>query len=260
MFERALTIQSRKYQYASLFGKLVTEWLEHPNEAVAGSYGLSHADSDTASQESFEQVGRAGMHEQRAEWESLVFNPSAKSDPVAIKDYLSKLFGSTSKAKKLLKTPLENLKESMKDRIHLGRFTADEVEKCIKGLMNMDLLSRDKRNALVEFQSNPLVLVELADVLNMELDALDSWSWGDSPIPLEMRRQLNGKYRIFMDEEIVQALFLHFIGTTWAVHLKTLFTEFFIPVPGNSLLSGHSIRKPDKEGKASLVPGVERGP
>lgn len=87
-FEKALDIQSRKYQYASLFGKLATEWLEHPNDAVSGSVGLTHAESDTASQDSFEQVGRAEMHEQRAEWESIVFNTSTKSDPVTIKDYL----------------------------------------------------------------------------------------------------------------------------------------------------------------------------
>lgn len=42
-----------------------------------------------------------------------------------------------------------------------------------------------------------------------------------------MRRHLNGKYRVVMDEEIVQALFLHFIGTKWAVHLKTVFQAFF---------------------------------
>lgn len=226
-FEKALDIQSRKYQYASLFGKLVTEWLEHPNDAVSGSVGLTHAESDTASQDSFEQVGRAEMHEQRAEWESIVFNTSTKSDPVTIKDYLSNLFGATSKAKKLSKTPLENLKEHIKDNLRLGNFTPDVVEWCIKGLLRMDLLSRDKRNAIIEFQSNSLVLVELADVLNMELDAIDSWSWGDNPIPLDMRRHLNGKYRVFMDEEILQALFLHFIGTMWAVHLKTVFMEFF---------------------------------
>ena len=226
-FERALDIQSRKYQYASLFGKLVTEWLEKPNDATAGSHGTNPMDSDTSSQDSFEQVGRAEMQEQRAEWESMVFDPSPRSDPVAIKDYLSNLFGSTSKAKKLSKTPLENLREHMKDKLDLRRFTPDVVERCIKGLLSIDLLSREKRHALAEFQNNPLVLVELADVLNMQSDALESWSWGDGAIPLEMRRHLNGKYRFFMDEEILQALFIHFIGTEWAVHLKARFSEFF---------------------------------
>ena len=156
------------------------------------------------------------MQEQRAEWESIVFDPLMSSDPVAIKDYLSNLFGSTLKAKKPSKTPLESLREHMKDKLSLGRFTID-----------VDLLSREKRNALAEFQNSPMVLAELADVLNMESDALELWSWGDGAIPLEMCRHLNGKYRFFMHEEILQALFLHFIGTEWAIHLKARFSEFF---------------------------------
>lgn len=42
-----------------------------------------------------------------------------------------------------------------------------------------------------------------------------------------MRRQLNGKYRVFMDEDVLDALMLHGIGLRWAVHFKEAFTEFF---------------------------------
>ena len=156
-----------------------------------------------------------------------MFNPSLNSGPVAIKSYLSNFLGSTAKAKKLSKTPLENLKEPLKDNLDLGRFTPDVVERYIKELLGLHLLSRDKRNATMESQSNPPVLVEQADVLNMKLDAPESWSWGNSPIPLDIRRHLNGKYRVIMDEEIVQALFLHLIGTEWALHLKTIFLQSF---------------------------------
>ena len=41
--------------------------------------------------------------------------------------------------------------------------------------------------------------------------------------PLEMRRQLNGKYRAYMHEEITQALFLHYIGIRWAVCFRRIF-------------------------------------
>ena len=67
----------------------------------------------------------------------------------------------------------------------------------------------------------------MSDVLNIEIDGLDSWNWGDEAIPLEIRRALNGKYRVYMDEEIMQALLLHFIGIKWAVHIKAVFTTFF---------------------------------
>ncbi len=72
-----------------------------------------------------------------------------------------------------------------------------------------------------------MMLQEMSDVLNMQIDALESWSWGNEPVPVEVRRALNGKYRVYMDEEIVQALLLHFIGMKWAVHLKTVFSSFF---------------------------------
>lgn len=67
----------------------------------------------------------------------------------------------------------------------------------------------------------------MADVLNMQIDSLESWSWGEEAIPVEVRRALNGKYRVYMDEEILQALLLHFIGLKWVVHLKAVFTVFF---------------------------------
>ncbi|KAG8625402.1 hypothetical protein KVT40_007153 [Elsinoe batatas] len=42
------------------------------------------------------------------------------------------------------------------------------------------------------------------------------WSWEQSAIPVMQRRQLNGKYRFFMDEEIHQALLVHYIGAQLA--------------------------------------------
>jgi hypothetical protein len=53
-------------------------------------------------------------------------------------------------------------------------------------------------------------------MLNMKYKDLKNWSWdaGDAGMPVEPRRQLNGKYRIMMDEDVLQALLLHYIGVT----------------------------------------------
>lgn len=222
--KRALDIQSRKYEYASLFGRLVTEWLENPNDAAAAR-GVSRDDLDTDSGDSFEQVGRAEMHHQREVWESMVFRES-RTDPTAITAYLTELFGSTHKAKKLTKTPLENLREQMKS-FKIAQMGEDVLEQTMKSLLKTDLLSEERRRALSEFQINKTVSAEILDVLNLQLDRLDSWSWGKEAIPLEMRRTLNGKYRVYMDEEILQALFLQYIGVSWAMHLRTVLTAFF---------------------------------
>ncbi len=91
-FKQALDVPSRKYEHASLFGRLVMEWLGIADE--------SHNDVSSHPLDHFEHVGRKEMYDQRKEWESIVFTEGSTSDPVAIKTYLAGIFGSTSKAKK----------------------------------------------------------------------------------------------------------------------------------------------------------------
>ena len=195
------------------------EWLDSPNDTPLSTGGSEPEDP-------FEHVGRKEMHDQFKEWESIVIGGDSKPDSATIEAYLEGLFGSTTKSKKVTKTPLELLKAEMKD-FELGRFDTDGLRTCIKGILKTDLLSEAKRKALTDFQNNPAFLSEMSDVLNMEIDGLDSWNWGDEAIPLEIRRALNGKYRVYMDEEIMQALLLLFIGMKWAVHIKAVFTTFF---------------------------------
>ncbi|KAL9110704.1 MAG: hypothetical protein Q9187_008013, partial [Circinaria calcarea] len=78
-------------------------------------------------------------------------------------------------------------------------FDTVTLEWCIKGLLHNTLLNDKKK---------------FADFKN--------WSWdaGEEGIPVEPRQQLNGKTRIHMDEDLLQALFLHYIGITWSVALK----------------------------------------
>ena len=64
--ERELDVNSLKYEYASLYGQLVNEWLSASDSAVDDSSEIS---SD------FEDVGRKEMHEQRVKWEEHVFKP-----------------------------------------------------------------------------------------------------------------------------------------------------------------------------------------
>ena len=217
--EQALDVSSRKYEHALLFGRLVTEWLANPNDTPLGAGSRETGDS-------FEHIGRKEMHDQRETWESLVFDMNDWSDPTAIDEYLGKLFGSTSKSTKLSKTPLETMREFI-NSFHPGKLTVDNLKVCITAMLKTDTLSKAKRTALGDFRNNSIILQEMADVMNLQLDALDSWSWGDGPINVEVRRTLNGKYRVYMDEEIMQALLLHFIGMSWAVYLKTAFSVFF---------------------------------
>jgi hypothetical protein len=77
------------------------------------------------------------------------------------------------------------------------------------------------------------VLGEIADVLNMRFGDLQSWTWdADGGIPVMPRQQLNGKYRIWMDEDVLQAIFVHYIGISWCVALKSTLTDL---VKNNSI-------------------------
>ena len=68
LIRQYLSIQSTKYQYADLYGKLVTEWL-------ASEKGTS-ADGDVEMGESFEELPGAKKMDSRAAWEKVVFDPA----------------------------------------------------------------------------------------------------------------------------------------------------------------------------------------
>jgi hypothetical protein len=70
-------VQSRKYEHASLFGRLVMEWLGNPNDYPASTTGSESGDP-------FEHVSRKEMHDQRKEWESIVFTDDSKVGPATI--------------------------------------------------------------------------------------------------------------------------------------------------------------------------------
>ena len=223
--ERALEFPAKKYEHAELFGRLVMEWLG----SSSGGTPVRVVGDDDHEEERFEHVGRKEMYEQRREWEGIVFVDDTKTSPDALETYLGRLFGSTTTTKakkKLIESPLEKLRESMKT-FKLDRVTTDTLKTAIGGILATDLLSEPKRKALADFQNNPLIRQEIADVLNMQIDALGSWSWGPDAVPVIVRRALNGKYRVYADEELIQAILVHHIGISWAVHIKNCFKTFF---------------------------------
>ncbi|PVH97499.1 hypothetical protein DM02DRAFT_616465 [Periconia macrospinosa] len=246
--EHELDIATAKYDYTALFGKLVIEWIKHPNPATSDRDSQPQAsDSDSEMSEGFDTLGRKEMYEQRKEWESYAF-VEKKVDEAKIESYLNDIFAPKVK-RKVDKSPLDHLRDELSDVMDFKselqtpepkdgrqrrvpdvdeyRFTLGKLESCIDGVLKSDLLAGKKREALVHLKGQKEVLKELVVVLNMDLEGLDEWEWEPSPIPLYMRRQLNGKYRVFMDQETHQAILLHFVGKVWATALKKAFVKFF---------------------------------
>ncbi|KAG0593263.1 hypothetical protein KC19_1G316800 [Ceratodon purpureus] len=231
-FRTYLDTEKAKHEYAELFGRLLREWIASPTSVPEKTAGVSDEGemSLISADDTFERVGRKEMHEQRAMFESLVFT-AKQTDTAAIVAYLDDLF-SSKPAKEMLESVREGIKSFGEDMLRSTKLTVRDLELAIASLLVADLLSNEKCDTLKEFTQNPSVLAEVTDVLNMHLASLTSWSWipdggADDAIPVEMRRQLNGKYRVFMDEEILQAIFLHWIGLKWATEFKHRFKSFF---------------------------------
>ncbi|KFY84773.1 hypothetical protein V500_08999 [Pseudogymnoascus sp. VKM F-4518 (FW-2643)] len=211
---RRLDVNSLRFEYAAMYGNLVTEWLENPL--------INKNDTEGAS---YQEVGRAEMHEQRSTWESYVFKP-LETDTVAINSYLDQLFTSS----KYMEEPLKVLRESTRTfekSLSLGtQFDEKSLKSIIRGILGSDGITDAKRTALTDFANSKTVLQELADVLNMRMRNLDTWSWGVEGTPVEQRRQLNGRYRFYHDEDLLQAMFLRHIGCSWSAHLKAALETF----------------------------------
>ncbi|KAL6251724.1 hypothetical protein RBB50_001934 [Rhinocladiella similis] len=216
--------KSLRYEHAQFFSKLVTEWISCSEDSSTSLSG-----KDILGESSFEPVGRREMHQQRAQWESIVFEEST-IDSSKTTSYLHGLFNSNKMVSNAFKR-FEHATRQEADALwrDTSLFDPKPLKRGIEGLLRADLLSEEKAAILKSFQSNDDVLQEVSDVLTMRMESLAMWQWStiEGAIPVQQRRQLNGKYRVFMDEDILDALLLHIIGMKWAVHFRQQFLAFF---------------------------------
>lgn len=223
---RHLNKQSLQFQYASLYGELVTEWLSGDKQDIA-------VGDDVEMEEPFEDVGNAAKLESRMEWEKMVFEP-ALVDVKEFEQYLNSLFGEADhddERNKAVSEALSGLRDTVNsfeaDLSSPNQFNTTSLRWVIQGLCSSDLLSDEKREVLKDFEGNNVILNEIADVLNMRISALGSWTWSsESPVRVEMRRKISGVYNIHMHQDLLQAIFLQYIGVKWSVLFKRAFKDF----------------------------------
>ena len=211
--------KTEKFEFADLYSRLLTEWLK--SDATKASENASN-NSSVDEGEGFEFVERQKerLKQLSEKFESVVFTP-LDVDVAAIEDLLNGLFATEEAGKALSK--LQKRIRTFGERIAANAkpFDLYTLKWIITGLLKSDLLSDTKKNTLETFLKDDVVLTEIADVLNMRFVDLESWSWdAEEGIPVEPRRQLNGKYRVVMDEDILQSIFLHYISTTWAIEFN----------------------------------------
>ncbi|KAJ8515820.1 hypothetical protein ONZ45_g6803 [Pleurotus djamor] len=219
ILESHIKYNATRFEYASLFGKLLKEWMSSGDSVT----GFRLASLDAPLSNDLPVVNdRAELTEQKERLQKLIFQPS-DVDVAALKAYLEDLFSSVD-GKQILKEVREEMKEHSYNLRHY-RIDADDVRWTIDSVIESDLMSEEKRITLKQMRSNRVVLEELASVLTMRMADLEAWSWPKEGVEIEMRRALNGKYRAFTDPDIVNGLFLEFIGITWQKHFKKAFTR-----------------------------------
>lgn len=225
-----LQVQSNRYAFASLYGKLVNEWI---------SAGSGQEQDPTAASVS---VGRDEARVQRATWEEYVFAPK-DTDKDAIKAYLSTVFEAEEDVKDQLSGLRKELKRFQDHWSDSPHFNVDSLTTTIKGMLRSDILTDVKRATLKDFVGNDTVLSEIADVLNMRMATRKTWSW-ESDLVIDQRRQLNGRYRFYPDEDLLQSIFLHYIGMKWAVELHSRFRDLLsVWKPSLDPISSHDMQR-----------------
>ncbi|KAL4804685.1 hypothetical protein BDV18DRAFT_166016 [Aspergillus unguis] len=226
-YEEELTAKmdahSRKLSLADLYSRLLTEWTD-PSNDVKG-----HDEDDAEEYAIVDEKQKQRLQLLCDQFEDTVFTP-LETDPKAIHAFLDELFPDDEKAKEM---------DKLRERIGASSkaifeedipFDNDTLPSTIKGLLTEDLLSEEKQVVLKDILKNSVALTEIADVLNMRWADIDNWDWfcGDEGIPVLPRQQLNGKYRIWMDEDVLQLIFVQYIGTRLCNLLKFQLSDFIV--------------------------------
>ncbi|KAF9444912.1 hypothetical protein P691DRAFT_785912 [Macrolepiota fuliginosa MF-IS2] len=206
-----------KLEFAKLCGRLYTDWLESGDAVTVRSDVSGPLSEQSGENDDVRQEGRQEMHEQLARLRSIIFE-RPDIDTGALEAYLDSVFSSKSSTAILqaMREGMATFGRSLRDRT----ITADDMRWTVESLLASDLMRPDKRAALREFTDNQTVLEEVANVINMRLRALGSWKWSSEGIVVDMRRYLHGKYRAFTDPDILDALFLQWVGIMWGMKFK----------------------------------------
>jgi hypothetical protein len=219
-FRQKLDQESQRFTFAELYYRLLSEWTDTNSKPIE--------ESEKKEEEldgSFELVQKYNLQKLTEKFTNVAFTPS-HTDEVEIDQYLSSLFEDDHASALLekLRKDVGVFAECFKSRA--TPFDTSVLKLSIKALLTNDLLNDDAKMTLSEFSTNDVVLNEIADVLNLRFSDLDNWSWdADEGMYYEPRRQGNGKYRIMMDQDILQALFLHYVAVGWCEYLKGKFRE-----------------------------------
>ncbi|KAF3492418.1 uncharacterized protein GIQ15_01935 [Arthroderma uncinatum] len=213
--------QSRKLNLAYLYSQLLIEWTDASEEELVPELSKFEKPTHDDDFNVVHDFQNERFQQLRESFENVVFEPLDTNEEKITK-HLSSLFADDH-GKKRLETLRAHI--SANGRMLLGNrrpIKLGELKLCIKSLLKNDLLQEETAATLRNFLRDDTVLEEIRDVLNMRYANLDKWSWnlGSRGMPVRPRQSLNGKWRVVIDEDVLQTLLVHYIGHKWASPVK----------------------------------------
>lgn len=216
-----LDVQSRRLDMAHLYSRLLTEWMEtSPSSSSSSSDTTSNAVAVAESQ-------RKRLQELIRKFECVVFEP-LETDQAEIHAFLDGLFPDDKSRRHLQSLRDQVSSETAALMNERAPFHQASLTSCIRGLLAEDIISDEKRAILQNFLESDVAKEEIADVLNMRFADIRRWQWnaGDRGIPVMPRAGLNGKYRIWADDDILQMIFVQYIGVKLCTIMKSALRLF----------------------------------
>jgi hypothetical protein len=241
LLSKKLQVQDNRYGLSEIFCKIVLEWIQHSFK------------SDAPDSQKSEEPQRQELFEQKEIWEHYAFNGATVNEQ-QITHYLLDLFSPIMSKNALDKEPLDMVRERISsyatnNLLQVHRHSIKEAVNCI---LTEDLFSGDKRKSLESLRENNIILDELADVIRSELERIEDWDWEDQPLALHIRRHINGKYRFYMDVEIIDAILIQLIGMAWAKEIRYCFQIIVNSDAWNSSTDIHLTKKDIRRRKRFL--------
>lgn len=102
----------------------------------------------------------------------------------------------------------------------------DELKLCLEGLIAEDLLGPQKAAIFSDLKNNEVAIREASTLIKSLIDKFGEWTWPE-PVHVDFRRNIAGRYRAYMDEDVITALFLQYIGARWSIYLKEQFKTLY---------------------------------
>lgn len=179
-----------KIDASFVFGNVLTQWLEQGCEQTMATPSQA-TNGELTKKETIEQLISLTLEAYETD-----------------NDALSKWFDATFEDIDL--TEVRNAFEDFSMNI-----TKSTVKAAIRTLSFKDLLDNDT------------IIQELTTLLNTRLKNIDSWSWPNDAVKMDLRRNISGRYRAYHDEDVVTAVFLECVGLAWAAKIKEVFTGIY---------------------------------